>query len=64
VRLEDVLRCLEAKAAKVAEEALVSPPDRSEFGFGKAVGTYAGISLAKEAILAMHEEMEERKQRM
>lgn len=64
MRLEDVLRCLETKEVQFAREALENPPDKTAYGFGQSVGTVRGIRMAKEAIVAMHNDIEERKQRM
>lgn len=64
MRLEDVLRCLETKEVQFAREALENPSDKTAYGFGQSVGTIRGIRMAREAILAMHEEAEERRQRM
>lgn len=64
MRLEDILRCLENERTKTAREALESPSDKSLFGYGRAVGLLEGIDIVKQAIVRMHTETEERRERM
>lgn len=64
MRLEDVLRALDAEQAKVATQAMEYPDGSTPFVYGKAVGTYAGIQIARRAIEKLHSEDEERRDRM
>lgn len=53
MRLEDIKRCLDEEAQKAAVAAVESPGDRTAFAYGHAVGYYAGLRQAAEAIISM-----------
>lgn len=53
MRLEDIKRCLDEEAQKAAVAAVESPGDRTAFAYGHAVGFYAGLRAASEAVIAM-----------
>lgn len=53
MRLEDIKRCLDEEAQKAAIAAVESPGDRSAFAYGHAVGFYAGLRHAAEAIISL-----------
>lgn len=60
---EKFLEALQDLKAKFAAEALApSEKDQTEFGYGKAVGTYQGILHAEQRFSALLE-AEEEKQR-
>lgn len=59
MRIADFLRRLEVEQTKLAHETL-QKPQQGEFHYGKAVGMYAGIELAKAAMLELIEEKERR----
>jgi hypothetical protein len=46
-----ILRALEQKQKSVAEEALKAPRDGSTYEYGRAVGMYAGLDMAREVIV-------------
>jgi hypothetical protein len=50
VRLENLLQRLEAEQAMLAAQTL-SQPLPGEFNYGKAVGMYAGLELAKRVLI-------------
>lgn len=52
------LQRLETEQAMLAKEALERPTGREGFDYGRVVGMYAGLELAKEAIIAMVAEHE------
>lgn len=54
MRVEDIMRCLEAAQREVADEAIANPGDRSEFGYGFACGAHAGLKMAFDKVLEMH----------
>lgn len=47
------LRRLEMEQAQLAKEALERPTGPDGFDYGRAVGMYAGLELAKDTILTM-----------
>jgi hypothetical protein len=52
------LQRLETEQAQLAKEALERPAGHDAFDYGRAVGLYAGLELAKETIIAMVAEHE------
>jgi hypothetical protein len=59
VRIVDFLQRLDVEQNKLAHEAL-QKPQQGEFHYGKAVGMYAGLELAKTALLELIDEKERR----
>ena len=60
MRLEVILQVLEARQATIAREAMEQPA-AEPFGHGRSVGLYAGLTLAKDALVEFYNEMENRK---
>ena len=60
MRLEDVLRKLEAAQRGAATAAVEKPGEGTSFAYGRAVGIYTGIAEARRLIEVMHEEDEDR----
>jgi len=58
VRVEHLLRLLEQKQADLAKGLLSAPLGRDAFEFGRSTGLYAGLEMAKEAILGFYEDAE------
>lgn len=52
------LQRLETAQAQLAKEALERPQGREAFDYGRAVGLYAGLELAKQTIIDMVAEHE------
>lgn len=52
------LQRLETVQASLAKEALERPAGHEGFDYGRAVGMYAGLELAKETIIEMVAEHE------
>ena len=52
------LQRLETEHAQLAKEALERPSGREAFDYGRAVGLYAGLERAKQAIIEMVAEHE------
>ena len=52
MKLEHLLQRLEAEQAKLAHEAL-QHPQPGEFNYGRAVGLYAGLDVAKRVLMDM-----------
>jgi hypothetical protein len=52
------LQRLETAQAELAKETLERPSGREAFDFGRAVGMYAGLELAKQTIVEMVAEHE------
>lgn len=52
------LQRLETEQAQLAKEALERPAGRDVFDYGRAVGLYAGLERAKQAIIEMVAEHE------
>ncbi len=50
MRLDTLIQKLEAKQAAWAANSLAAPADDSLFGYGKVVGVYAGLAMAKALI--------------
>lgn len=57
MRIETLLQRLEMEQAKLAHEAL-QQPQPGEFNYGKAVGMYAGLEMAKRALIDLVAERE------
>lgn len=58
MRAEDVVRLLDTKRDEIAHQSLKQPARPTEFEFGRSVGLYAGLTVAREAVLAMFAERE------
>ena len=58
MKLETLLQRLETEQAQLAKEALERPSGREAFDYGRAVGLYAGLERAKQAIIEMVAEHE------
>lgn len=58
MRLDTLLQCLELEQTKLAHETLSQPLGRDAFDYGRAVGMYAGIEIAKRAFLELVAEKE------
>jgi hypothetical protein len=52
------LQRLETEQAQLAKDALERPAGRDVFDYGRAVGLYAGLERAKQAIIEMVAEHE------
>lgn len=62
--LDSVIRCLQAEQAKVAEQTMATSPTTPHDTLVHSLGIYAGLQMARTAIEKMHEEDEERRNRM
>ena len=51
MRIETLLQRLEAAQAQLAKEALERPTGKEGFDYGRAVGMYAGLELAKTTLI-------------
>lgn len=51
MRIEVLLQRLEQSQADLARDALEQPQGRDLFEYGKVVGIYAGLELAKSVLL-------------
>lgn len=58
MRLESLIQRLELEQSKLGHEALAKPAGREPFDYGRVVGMYAGLELAKNTILALVDEKE------
>jgi hypothetical protein len=56
VRVEATVQKLDAKLNETAHQLLHTPPGRDAFEFGRAVGIYAGLTMAKQVLLNFYEE--------
>lgn len=52
MKLETILQRLELEQAKLAHEAL-QHPQPGDFNYGRAVGLYAGLDVAKRVLMDM-----------
>lgn len=50
MKIETLLQRLEAEQAKLAHDAL-QHPQPGEFNYGRAVGLYAGLEMAKRVLI-------------
>ena len=57
MRLDTLLQRLEMEQAKLAHEAL-QHPQPGDFNYGRAVGMYAGLEMAKRTLLDLVAEKE------
>lgn len=51
MRIESLLQRLETAQAQLAKEALERPTGKDSFDYGRAVGLYAGLELAKTTLI-------------
>jgi hypothetical protein len=51
VRIETLLQRLEQAQADLARDALEQPQGRDTFEYGRVVGMYAGLELAKNVLI-------------
>jgi len=58
VRVEQYLQRIEDEKTKLARETLERPAGREPYDYGRAVGLYAGLDLAKQLLLDMYAEKE------
>lgn len=59
MRLETLLQRLEAEQATLARQTL-EQPQPGDFNYGRAVGMYAGIDVAKRVLVELVAEKEKR----
>jgi hypothetical protein len=59
VRLEQLLQRLEAEQVTLAQQSLEQPIP-GDFNYGKAVGMYAGLEMAKRVLIDMVAEKDRR----
>lgn len=59
MRLETLLQRLEAEQAELARQTLEQPIP-GDFHYGKAVGMYAGLEMAKRALIDLVAEKDRR----
>jgi len=60
MRIEMFLQRLEVEQAQLAKEALERPAGHDGYDYGRVVGMYAGLQLAKETIINMVAEHEQK----
>jgi len=60
MRIETLLQRLEQAQADLARDALKQPQSRDEFEYGRVVGLYAGLELAKNVLIDTVAEKERR----
>ena len=58
MRIETLLQRLEQSQADLARDALEQPQGRDTFEYGRVVGMYAGLELAKTVLIDMVAERE------
>jgi hypothetical protein len=58
MRIETLLQRLEQSQADLAREALAQPQSRDLFEYGRVVGMFSGLELAKTALIDMVAEKE------
>lgn len=58
MRIETLLQRLEQSQADLAREALSQPQSRDLFEYGRVVGIYSGLELAKTVLIDMVAEKE------
>lgn len=58
MRIETLLQRLEQSQADLARDALAQPQGRDTFEYGRVVGMYAGLELAKTVLIDMVAEKE------
>lgn len=64
MRPETIVQRLEAEQTKLAHEALAKPAGYDAFAYGKAIGFYAGLEHAKNTVLGVYAEDEDRGRRL
>ena len=61
MRPEAYIRAIEAEKAKLASEALSAPAARDGFEYGRVSGLHAGLERAKQIVLDLVNEDDERR---
>lgn len=60
MRIETILQRLDALQREFAAEALGKPQGKDAFDYGRAIGVYTGLEQAKQLIIGIHRDAEER----
>lgn len=60
MKVETVLQRIEDEMAQVSRDAMERPAGRTEFEYGRAIGIYAGLDRAKELIVGLYRDADER----
>jgi hypothetical protein len=60
MRIEVLLQRLEQSQADLARDALQQPQGRDTFEYGRVIGIYAGLELAKNVLIDMVAEKEQK----
>ena len=58
MRIETLLQRLEQSQSELARDALQQPQGRNLYEYGKVIGMYAGLELAKTVLIDMVAEKE------
>lgn len=64
MKVETVIQCIEDEMAQVSRDAMERPADQTGWAYAKAVGFYGGLDKAKELILSLYRDADERDRRM
>ncbi len=60
MRPDPVLLALERKQAEIAKQAMETPGANDLFAYGRACGIYAGLALARQVVLDILADREEK----
>lgn len=58
MNVTELIKQLDDLRARTADEALSSPGGRDAFEYGRSVGVYKGLAMARAAVVDMMEERE------
>lgn len=64
MKVETVIQRIEDEMAQVSRDAMEKPADKTEWAYAKAIGFYAGLDRAKDLILSLYRDAEERDRHM
>lgn len=60
MNIAGLLQRLETEQARLAQDALQQPAARDGFEYGRVVGIHAGLERAKEVLIALVDEQDQR----
>lgn len=64
MRMDAFVRAIEAEKVKLASEALSAPAARDGFEYGRVSGLHAGLERAKQILIDLVNEDDERRARL
>ena len=64
MKVETVLARLDEEMLRVARDAVETPREGTSYEYGRMIGLYAGLALAKETVVNLYADKDERDRHM